>query len=67
MKDRHYYRSIYVRESGGILFELATEATGLVAGPKAGRTLDLPPWFEEDRGTIGSQLPPLSMPGSTTG
>lgn len=66
VKDRHYYRSVYVREPGGILFELATEPTGLVSGPKAGRTLELPPWFEEDRGTIESQLPPLSLPGSTT-
>lgn len=62
VKDRHYYRSLYVREPGGILFELATEPSGLVSGPEAGRTLELPPWFEEDRRMIESQLPPLSVP-----
>ena len=66
VKDRHYYRSLYVREPGGILFELATEPSGLVSGPEAGRTLELPPWFEEDRGIIEAQLPPLSGPDRTT-
>ncbi|MFC6953980.1 VOC family protein [Halorubellus litoreus] len=65
VRDRHYYRSLYVREPGGILFELATEAPGVTADEPAsalGRRLVLPPWAEEDREMIEDQLPPLSVP-----
>lgn len=59
VRDRHYFRSLYVRGPGGILFELATEPEDLV-GPSPGERLELPPWFEEDRELIESQLPPIS-------
>ena len=60
--DRHFFHSLYVREPGGILFELATEEPGLTAGDDPdtlGRSLFLPPWLEADRETIERQLPPL--------
>ncbi|KYH27090.1 glyoxalase/bleomycin resistance protein/dioxygenase superfamily protein [Halalkalicoccus paucihalophilus] len=60
VRDRHYFRSLYVRDAGGILFELATEPEGLAAD--GGEQLTLPPWFEEDRELIESQLPPLAVP-----
>ena len=65
VKDRHFFHSLYVRESGGILFELATEPPGLTSPTEAdtpGQQLYLPPWFEEDRSMIEDQLPPLELP-----
>jgi glyoxalase family protein len=65
VRDRHYYQSLYVREPGGILFELATEDPGIGADEPAsalGRRLVLPPWAEADREMIESQLPPISVP-----
>ena len=65
MKDRHFFHSLYVREPGGILFELATETPGLAAGSGVdgpGEGLFLPPWLEEDREMIEQQLPPLDVP-----
>lgn len=61
VRDRHYFRSLYVRGPGGILFELATEPEGL-ADDDGAEQLTLPPWFEEDRELIESQLPPLTVP-----
>jgi glyoxalase family protein len=65
VRDRIYYRSIYVRDPGGVLFELATEGPGLaVDEPREtmGESLVLPDWAEEDREMIESQLPPISPP-----
>ncbi|WP_254279933.1 VOC family protein [Haloarcula marina] len=65
VKDRHFFHSLYVRDPGGILFELATERPGLGVSPAddaPADTLRLPPWLEEDREMIAPQLPPLSMP-----
>ena len=65
VKDRHFFHSLYVREPGGILFELATETPGLAAGSGVdgpGEGLFLPPWLEEDREMIEQQLPPLDVP-----
>ncbi|WP_363463424.1 ring-cleaving dioxygenase [Halogeometricum borinquense] len=62
VKDRHFFHSLYVREPGGILFELATEQPGLTADADRdtlGESLFLPPWLEEDREMIESQLEPL--------
>lgn len=64
VKDRHFFHSLYVREPGGILFELATEGPGLAAQTESdtpGRQLYLPPWLEEDRSMIEDQLPPLEI------
>jgi len=62
--DRHFFHSLYVREPGGILFELATEHPGLsvrTGGPGQAQSLYLPPWLEEDREMIEPQLPPLDL------
>lgn len=67
VRDRHYYRSIYVRDPGGILFELATEGPGLSVDEPVeamGESFVLPDWAEEDRGMIESQLPALDPPSS---
>lgn len=66
VKDRYYFESIYFREPGGILFEIATDEPGFTVDEDPedlGSTLSLPPWFEEDRGMIESQLPPIDVPG----
>ncbi len=64
VKDRHFFHSLYVRDSGGILVELATEKPGLGIDPESrpGDELFLPPWFEEDREMIEPQLPELNPP-----
>ena len=65
VKDRYYFESVYFREPGGILFELATPEPGFTVDEdldELGSTLGLPPWFEEDREMIASQLPDLSTP-----
>ncbi len=64
VKDRYFFHSLYVREPGGILFELATEGAGLAAANASdtpGEELFLPPWLEEDRNMIEDQLPPLEL------
>jgi len=62
-KDRRYFRSIYFREEGGVLFEIATEGPGFTRDESVetlGSLLQLPPWLEDDRETIESALQPLS-------
>jgi glyoxalase family protein len=64
VKDRHFFHSLYVREPGGILFELATEEPGLAGEghlDSFGQSLFLPPWLEEDREMIEGQLRPLDL------
>ncbi|WP_254809166.1 VOC family protein [Natronosalvus amylolyticus] len=65
VKDRHVFHSLYVREPGGILFELATESPGLPTEAADGHELYLPDHFEDDRSLIESQFPPLEVPGSS--
>lgn len=65
VRDRQYFHSIYFREPGGVLFELATDPPGFTvdeAPADLGTHLQLPPWLEERRGQIESQLPPLILP-----
>jgi glyoxalase family protein len=64
IRDRHYFKSIYFREPGGVLFEIATDAPGFdVDEPllELGRSLKLPPWLEPDREAIAAALPPLAL------
>jgi glyoxalase family protein len=64
VKDRHFFHSLYVREPGGILFELATEEPGLTGEDdldSLGESLFLPSWLEEDREMIKGQLQPLDL------
>ncbi|MGV7212330.1 ring-cleaving dioxygenase [Bradyrhizobium sp. UFLA05-112] len=61
-KDRNYFRSIYFREPGGILFEIATDIPGFaVDEPLAtlGEALKLPPFLEAHRKDIEGVLAPL--------
>jgi glyoxalase family protein len=58
--DRHYFRSVYVREPNGVLFELATDGPGFeVDGPIEEGRLTLPPSLEPRRAAIEAQLKPL--------
>ena len=61
-KDRQYFRSVYFREPGGVLFELATEGPGFDIDEdvsELGTSLKLPPWLEDDREQLEAALPPL--------
>jgi glyoxalase family protein len=63
--DRHYFHSLYFREPGGVLFELATEEPGFtVDGPveELGRRIILPPWLEPRRAEVEARLTPLPDP-----
>jgi glyoxalase family protein len=60
--DRMYFHSVYFREPGGILFEIATDNPGFTLDePKEtlGTSLKLPPWHEKIRAAIEQALPPL--------
>jgi glyoxalase family protein len=62
--DRQYFHSIYFREPGGILFEIATDAPGFAADEpveKLGESLKLPPQYEEHRAEIERSLPPIVL------
>ena len=63
--DRNYFRSIYFREPGGVLFEIATDPPGFTADEDPdhlGEDLKLPPWLEKDRERIEAALPPPRVP-----
>jgi len=63
--DRHYFHSLYFREPGGVLYELATEEPGFtVDGPveELGRRIILPPFLERHRAQIEAKLTPLPDP-----
>jgi glyoxalase family protein len=65
VKDRMYFHSIYFRESGGVLFELATDNPGFAIDESVdelGTQLRLPPWFESIRDRIEQTLPALENP-----
>ncbi len=60
--DRYYFRSIYVHEPNGILFELATDEPGFAVDEPAdalGERLALPPFLEPRRSQIETGLKPL--------
>lgn len=62
VRDRNYFRSIYFREPGGVLFEVATEGPGFLIDEDEGmlgRTLQLPKWAEPRRETIEASLPSI--------
>ncbi len=65
VKDRQYFHSIYFREPGGVLFEIATDAPGFTTDESTadlGTALRLPPWLEDRRADIERRLPPLTLP-----
>lgn len=62
VQDRQYFRSIYFRTPGGVLFEVATDAPGfLYDEPVAelGESLKLPTWLEPHRAEIERAVPPF--------
>ncbi|HEY7635612.1 MAG TPA: ring-cleaving dioxygenase [Gemmatimonadales bacterium] len=63
--DRQYFHSVYFREPGGVLFELATEAPGFTIDEpveRLGERLMLPPQYEPVRAEIEAVLPPVHLP-----
>jgi len=63
-KDRQYFRSIYFREPGGVLFEIATDGPGFTHDESVedlGRDLKLPPWLEENRAFLEERLPTIEI------
>ncbi len=64
VKDRQYFKAIYFREPGGVLFEIATDGPGFdLDEPMAelGQRLMLPPQYEPRRAEIEDRLPPLVL------
>ena len=60
--DRHFFKSLYFRESNGILFEIATDGPGFLVDSNVdqlGRKLELPPLLEPRRAEIEANLQPL--------
>jgi glyoxalase family protein len=65
--DRFWFKSVYYKEPGGVLFELATDGPGFDRDEDMehlGEQLILPPWLEGQRREIELALPSLEMPGS---
>ena len=61
--NRHYFKSVYVREPNHVLFELATDGPGFwVDGPLDAERLSLPPFLEPRREEIEASLKPLHPP-----
>lgn len=63
--DRNYFHSIYFREPGGVLFEIATDPPGFAIDEPAetlGQSLRLPSWLERKRQAIEAILPKLRLP-----
>jgi glyoxalase family protein len=66
--DRTYFHSIYFREPGGVLFEIATEPPGFTLDEKVeelGMHLRLPPSMESARSQIEEILPPIHVPNKS--
>ena len=60
VRDRVYFRSIYFREPGGVLYEIATRSPGFTfdeSRAELGQALKLPPWEEPHRPAIEANLP----------
>lgn len=62
--DRTYFRSIYFREPGGVLFEIATDPPGFTWDEpieSLGESLKLPSWYEAKRGVIEEVVPAIAL------
>jgi glyoxalase family protein len=65
--DRFWFKSVYFKEPGGVLFEIATDGPGFATDENPahlGETLVLPPWLEPHRPQIEAQLPSIKVPVS---
>jgi glyoxalase family protein len=68
--DRKYFHSIYFREPGGILFEIATDPPGFTVDESVeqlGTRLELPPWLEPYREELEQVLPAVRLPTAGAG
>ena len=68
--DRFWFKSVYFREPGGVLFELATDGPGFAVDEDPahlGEMLVLPPFLESQRAEIERVLPVLRMPDAAPG
>ena len=66
--DRFWFKSVYFKEPGGVLFEIATEGPGFGVDEDPahlGEQLVLPPFLEPMRLQIEQVLPPLTLPALT--
>ena len=64
VKDRNYFMSIYFREPGGVLFEIATDEPGFAIDEEEahlGELLKLPDWAESNRDQIAKGLVPVVL------
>ena len=62
--DRHWFNSVYYREPGGVLFEMASDTPGYAVDEDfehLGEKLVLPPWLEPRRQVIESILPKIEL------
>lgn len=67
--DRRYFHSVYFREPGGVLFELATDGPGFAIDESPdhlGELLMLPPQFESYRTQITASLPEIHRPAAAS-
>jgi glyoxalase family protein len=67
--DRHWFRSVYFREHGGVLFELATSGPGYTSDEpldELGERLVLPGRFEDRRAEIEAGLADVTVPRAGT-
>lgn len=65
--DRFWFKSVYFKEPGGVLFELATDGPGFAVDEDPahlGESLVLPPWLEPQRTAIEAALPTLVTPSA---
>lgn len=65
MIDRKYFRAIYFREPGGVLFEISTDPPGVTVDEgldDLGTRLQLPETLERYRSQLERALPPLHLP-----
>jgi glyoxalase family protein len=63
--DRFWFKSVYFKEPGGVLFELETEGPGFAIDEDhahLGGTLVLPPFLESHRPRLERVRPPLTLP-----
>ncbi len=70
VQDRTYFHSIYFREPGGVLFEIATDAPGFLIDEPAeslGEALRIPEWFEPQRGLIEARIQPITLQKASLG
>ena len=64
VRDRNYFHSVYFREPGGVLFEVATDPPGFAIDESVaelGTSLRLPEWLEPERAALESTLPRLTL------